>query len=403
MSTRPSENPDQMAPRAVDPADLGLSMTRETNGLRQPAADLKNPQIAEDALLHWDELDEQLLRMLADDPEHGRRLGTLRNADAWLRSRAADAARQAPGPISLIDCPPAEDLYVFGEGPGAEGMSDMRRAEIDRHLATCIQCERFVSTLAIAPPSPLIYGMPESDSAASEAAETATADAGPQAIPVLSPRRLRPVARPRRLWIGIAAAAALVIAVGIWEASTPSGHGARWPEAPVLRGSDAGALLFPRVRVLARTPELVAAFPALGSPLVFEIEPQAEATGYRVDLTQNDGSAFGPSTALPSLTAAVPNLTSATVNFAAGHYTWKAWSAVRGLDQPLGSRGFEVCADPDTSRALQALSLRAEPSRTIAAIALLHERGYVGDARALARALPAGPERDRYLGQTPGR
>ena len=38
---------------------------------------------------------------------------------------------------------------VFGQGPGASPMSLERRDQIDRHLATCRECEQFVATLEV--------------------------------------------------------------------------------------------------------------------------------------------------------------------------------------------------------------------------------------------------------------
>ena len=44
-----------------------------------------------------------------------------------------------------------------------------------------------------------------------------------------------------------------------------------------------------------------------------------------------------------------------------------------------------------------------ESERRMKAVRILHDTGYLADARAVARAMPAGPERDAYLGQVPGR
>ena len=52
---------------------------------------------------------------------------------------------------------------------------------------------------------------------------------------------------------------------------------------------------------------------------------------------------------------------------------------------------------------LSDLAGEREPIRSEHAVALLHEAGYVTDARAFATTLPASPERDRYLEQKPAR
>jgi hypothetical protein len=88
---------------------------------------------------------------------------------------------------------------------------------------------------------------------------------------------------------------------------------------------------------------------------------------------------------------------------APGHYTWEAWALVDGLDVHLGRRDFEVVRDAQLTARLAELERLEEPDRSEALIALLHERGFLGDARALARDLPATPERDAYLRALPGR
>lgn len=391
MSTRGPNNPDQSAPSGQGPADLDAPMNGESNGPRDQAPDLRNPQTAYDALLRWDELDEQLLRLLAEDPERGKRLRKLQNAEGWLRARAAEAAEKAAGPTLLL-CPPSEELYDFGQGPGASGLSAERHAAIDRHLATCLDCERFVATLTTPPPSPLILGLGD------EPIATPIERVPPQLV---EPVRVdRPLVRRRRMWPAVAAAAAVVVLyVGVHQFAVEP---LRFPEAPLLRGAAGGPVLFPRGDVLMASAEVRALFPALGMPLVFEVEAQDGAEEYTFELWRHEGGAFGRDERIDYMHPKTPTTTSSTAR-AVGHFTFKGFATVHGLPQTLGAHGFEVAAHPDLDARLLALGKRPESERTLAAVVLLHDAGFTTDARALARTLPASPERDRYLAQIPGR
>lgn len=112
------------------------------------------------------------------------------------------------------------------------------------------------------------------------------------------------------------------------------------------------------------------------------------------------------STTAPATTSgsgSAPISMRATTELAAGQYTWSARATVHGLDQELGQRDFTVVDDAEVSAELERLASQAEPARSLAAVRFLHEHGFLGEARAIARAMPASPERDSYLSQVPGR
>lgn len=382
MSQNPPEIPDQGAPRRRVSADESTSMMRDSNGPRSRSADPRAPHTADDALLVWDELDEQLLRMLEEDPDRGWRLRKLQDADGWLRQCASEAARRAAGPALLV-CPPPEDLYDFGQGPGANALPAERREAIDRHLATCLECERFVRTLASPPPVPLLLDPP------AEPAQDAPA------VRPLTRRRTGPRLAP--ILAAAAAVAGLYLGARLFVASEP-----RFPSHAVLRGAAGGPAYFPRDRVLLPSPELAARFPALAAPVTFEVEGQAEAESYRFELFRHEGGALGQDVRIDAQVAST-NLATARRAKEAGRFTFEAWVVRHGLDQRLGERGFQVAADPLVEARLLALAGRADEERTLAAVHVLHEAGYVTDARALARTLPHSSARDRYLSQMPGR
>jgi hypothetical protein len=358
-------------------------MSFDTNGPRGRPDDKLAPHTAEDALLRWDELDEQLLKVLADDPERGWRLKKLQDADGWLRDRAGDAARKAAP--ALLVCPPPEDLYDFGGGPGANSLSAERRSSIDRHLATCLECERFVRTLESVPPSPLIHGLPS----ATEIDELETP-------PARAPRR-----RGLRLVPLLASAAAvLVLFFGVRSLLTPARLS--FPDAPLLRGSAGGPVLFPRERVLLPSAELAAAFPALAAPVRFEVEAQAGADHYLFELYRHEGKAIGRDVRIGDQVAAGNSAVAQTPK-AEGRFKFSAWVVRNGRDQHLGEHDFQVVTDPALESSLRALSGDSTVERTLAAVHVLDAAGYLTDARELARTLPPSPERDRYLAQVPGR
>jgi hypothetical protein len=374
------------------------------NGPRYRPADLRDPKTAHDALLHWDEQDEQILRLLAADPEHRGRLETLRRADGWLRQRAAetiarrneDGGQAEPGPSPQAqagepedgegggpspDCPSAEELYDFGQGPGAHDLPPGRRAAIDRHLAACAACERLIGTLESPPPSPILRG---------------------EAAPV---RRTLPRPRTPRAWrnlgLALATAAGLTLAFGVWRTWDAETRAA-WPAEPLLRGGRNEALVHPRDRVLERGDALAALSPAWAAPLRFEIAPGEHAQGVRVELFRTGGGAFDRRTEVTSFEFGGASAL-APEQLPAGHYTWKAWTRENGLEVELGSRDFEVVRDEALVAELAPLFESGTQRALVRAVRLLHERGLRTDARALARTLPASPERDAYLGQAPGR
>jgi hypothetical protein len=177
--------------------------------------------------------------------------------------------------------------------------------------------------------------------------------------------------------------------------------------------------------VLHATPAARAAFPALDGMLVFEVEARADATNYRIDVARHGGDVFAadegsvmklswtaPGVTTPSATTppatqstsgSAPISIRATTELAAGQYTWSARATVHGLDQELGQRDFTVVDDAEACGQLVRFASQSEPARSLAAVNFLHEHGFLGEARAIARAMPASPERDSYLSQVPGR
>lgn len=385
------EIPDRKDPSEPAASDLGAAMKNTSNGPRFLPADLQNdPKAAHDALLHWDVQDEQILRLLAQHPEHGGRLDTLQRADGWLRQRAADSivartqnGEYGPGP-DLLACPAADELYDFGGGPGASPLPRDRQLAIDRHLATCRACDSLVATLASVPPSPLILG------------GGAEAPASDVAAP---PIRRFPV---RRIVVPLAAAAAVVLAIGVWRAFAPTTTRAAWPAAPLLRGETADALLWPRGRVLERTPASERLVPALGASFPFELAAAKGLVERRLQVFRTAGGAFDEALPVAEWTSAADASASPTA-LGAGHYTWKAWTRERGLDVELGSRDFEVVSDDALLRELAAILESGDADAGVRAVALLDARGFRADARVLARSLPPSAERDAYLGRAPGR
>lgn len=436
------EKPAETHPFSGRAADSLAHMNHDSQGFRFEPQDLRDPQRAIEALAHWDELDPSTLALLEKHPIHGPRLAMLRAADGWLedqatRARVGRAPRAVPGggPSASGSCPTAEELYDFGRGPGYTPLSHAARVAIDRHLAQCRQCEVLVETLVAPPPAPLDYdyepaaqgnGAEQAHEPAAfepanwaDVAAAAPADApvaligghalatpsrsagarGPIAAPAVEPPRPRPLRR----WVPLVAAASLLATAAVWTAlSISEPKPLRFPENPLLRGATAGSLLFPRDHVLQPTPELSRIWPAFGQHTTFEIQPEANAQSYWVEVSKHDGSAFGANENLwrqPSEAATF----SAQNELALGHYTWEAWAIVHGLDQHLGRRDFDVAVDAALIQRLLALEDKSEPERSLEAVCLLHESGYRTDARRIARSMPPSPERDAYLEQVPGR
>jgi hypothetical protein len=361
-------------------------MSTHAHGPSFTLADLEDPRRVAEALAHWDELAPELLARLAGHPRYGPQLERLRASERWMQAHAAP--ERAGSSLSEL-CPTAEELFDFAGGPGQRPQSSTRHAAIARHVAACASCRYFTTTL-----------VPSAELPADVARALEPA-------PAARPLPLVLVPRPRHAgrWIPLAAAAALLGFVLVRMADDNGGVAARFPQPPLLRGETQTALAFPRGRVLLPAEELQATWPGWGASLQFEIAPQAEASSYRVLIFRHDGGAFAQRTELARLASPVPQIASTTgaLGLGAGHYTWEAWAVVRGLDQLLGTRDFEVQADEALVRELAQLRGESEPQRTLAAVHRLHAHGYATDARELARRMPASPERDAYLGQVPGR
>ncbi len=418
MKPESHEKGTEIDPRSAAIADSSAEM----KFARFEPGDLRDSRAVAEALAHWDELDPAALRALTDDPHSRSRLRMLQSVDGWMRRSAHRADAREATRETASACPTSEELYDFGRGPGFRTLALERRAGIERHVESCVDCGGLVATLATPPPLPLDLGPgiePVIDHAVTERTNAPRAVSGPPiAAPTAAPARRPELIAPRRpvlakkrasademwkRWAPLAAAAGVLVIGGIWFGSRRESVSLAFPADALLRGEAGGPLYFPRDRVLVANPKLAAAWPALASELAFEIDPQAGAESYRVDLFRHDGGAFATATPVQSVTSETPILALSASSLAPGHYTWRAWALERGLERLLGERDFALVEDAALTSELESLSERTEPERSLAAVRVCSERGFPTDARRLAQAMPHSPERDAFLGRMPGR
>lgn len=351
-----------------------------------------SPGQLEEALLHWDELDEVSLVTLASHPRTAKRLAGLRAAERYLRQGAPqlplpellETETLAAGPfhpeIDAGDCPSAEELYDLGRGPGSGGLASERETRLRDHLRDCAPCTALLRTLASPPPLPLELGALEE-----------------------APRRTTAApARPLRrstTWAPFLVAASLAGLALLPQLLNTGYDLGDLPGSPILRGEFDDGMHFPRGRVLARPTGTD------GPPrgwLTFEVGALEGADGYRVEVFRHAGGAFDEGDRLQLLRAAGPILEGDTLP--TGTYSWRAWAEVDGLERSIGTREFQVVEDHALAAKLTALEAadRSSPGELVECVRELHEAGFRTDARRVARSLPESPERDAYL-QPPGR
>lgn len=442
MSVDRRENHEPKAPFAQRRADSKPDMTTAPQGPRFGFDDLDHPERSLEALAHWDELEPDLLKALESDPQHGPRLETLRAAERWLldgglRSDAISSRTLASSRLQplLAPCPSSEDLYDFGRGPGYAQLDARRRAEIEAHVQACDECQGLVTTLSAPPPVPLDFDpldversperpAPERIAAIPSVHVHPARQAVPGGLPGLLSHReaprleeiagetaapLRSLAderarRTARPWMRFAAAASVLLVAGAALVAYVERDTGRGPLAgPLLRGRSLENLVAPRGRVLAASAGLAEQFPALARGTSFELAPTPNAENYRVELLRAGADPFTRGERLGEAAGSTP-LVTLDGTLAPGRYTWDAWSTVNGIEQHLGTRDFEVVDAPSVAEGLAALgAVQDEGERTLRALELLDRAGFAADARALARTLPAGELRERWLAPVPAR
>lgn len=184
--------------------------------------------------------------------------------DEELREHYRQALR-ARRPGARTTCPPPEALLAVVERSGSE---DTRLATLDHVMACNAGCARELELL--------------------RALHAASGPARPSR------------ARPSWRWMASAAAAAVLLAVGLQRASSPR------PEAPLLRGGSA--------EVQLAAPAEAASLPANG--ILFAWHPVPGARRYAVEVLDRDGAVvLARTTTDTSLTEAAPSL-------GAGTYRW---------------------------------------------------------------------------------
>ncbi len=321
------------------------------------------------------------------------------------------------------NCPKAEELYDFARVPGQDRLGHVRqsaahRLQIEAHLASCRDCRELVQLLDLPVPSAWSADR-EEDAEADALRKTATAppaspgtatDSKEAAIPTAyssathssdsdaDPLLMGPGSSKRgKLMQGLvaaAAAAAIVAIVALQDSATNAGaelltH--KFPVAAIMRGDQESPLLHPRGRILLDTA------PARTThPIKFEWSPQEGAQTYRIQLRKHSGGAFDTGQVVWEHESEAPAFVS-NESLGAGHYTWELWAVIHGLDQRLGARDIELVEDAELLDQLAMLSQLKPPANSERSLLLLHERGFISDARAFARQLPQSSERDAYL------
>lgn len=327
------------------------------------------------------------------------RLSLLQQAERWLAGQAT-SNREQPQPGS--PCPSAEELFDFGRGLGARAIPLAVERRVEVHLVECSECRGLVATLASRPPAPLL--------------DRDTGD-----LPSLPSRARRIVAKPmprqrvgpRRLWLQVAAAAALLIAAMYWLGAERASHGQEraltagaeigYPKPALLRGDSSSPLYYPRATVLAASP---AGSPGTWHALRFVIAPQAGATLYRVKLSRAPKGAFGRGETVGEMKSLVAEFDWSSESgpaLSVGDYTWEAWATVDGLERNLGRLDFQVIDDAAARTAIAKCEALREPERSTAILSWLAAHEFRTDARAYAMGLAPSPARDAFIAAAPGR
>lgn len=321
-------------------------------------------------------------------------------------------------------CPKAEELYDFARVPGQNRLGHVRqsaahRLQIEAHLTGCRDCRELVQLLDLPVPSAWSGEQAEADvehttASAPTASHGAAPDLKEAAIPTATSTATTAGVHPSdseagallmgpgsskrsKLMQGLvaaAAAAAIVAIVALQDSATNAGakflpH--QFPVAAIMRGDQESPLLHPRGRILLDT----APTPAT-HPLKFEWSPQEGAQTYRIQLRKHSGGAFDTGRVVWEHESQAATFDS-NERLEAGHYTWELWAVINGLDQRLGARDIELVEDAELLNQLAELSQLTPPANNERSLLLLHERGFLSDARAFARQLPQSPERDAYL------
>ncbi len=340
-----------------------------------PPLSQATPNDLNEALEHWEELDEDSLARLASHPESATKLAALRRIEEWMEAGGLLKA-SAGGPFDQAQdpspCPPAEELFDFARTAASnEG--------IESHLEHCAECAGLIASLAGRPPSPLILGT----------SDESTPDEFAPEIPRVG---LRPLG-PRPSWPPLLAAAGLAGLVlipalrglSIW---TPA---ETFPSHALLRGGEQQRMLFPRGKLLA-APK--------GAEIAYELPRAAQADSYRIEIYAHGPGAFERGASLASVGGATAQL--AGPQLSAGLYSWRAFATVRGLETELGSAEFEVIEQPELCKELERVLNSKDSKAKLQLIKRLEQQGLQSDARRLARSLPESAARDEYL-RGPGR
>ncbi len=327
------------------------------------------------------------------------RLSLLQQAERWLAGQAT-SNREQPKPAS--PCPSAEELFDFGHGLGARAIPLAVERRVEAHLVECAECRGLVATLASRPPAPLL----DRDSA-----ESPNLPSRPRRV-VAKTETLRRVG-PRRLWLQVAAAAALLIAALYWLGANRASHGQErvevagaqisYPAPKLLRGDSSSSMYFPRAALLAASP---AGSPGTWHALRFVIAPQAGATLYRIKLFRSPQGAFGRGEPVGQMTSTLAEFDWSDESGPApsvGNYTWEAWAKIDGLERSLGRLDFQVIEAAEARAAIAKAEALREPERSTAILNWLVEHEFKTDARAYAIGLPPSPARDAFVAAAPGR